>query len=216
MPKNLKLKTTLWVIGILLALYLLLPTMGGKMPSLWSNFMVSDRIRLGLDLLGGMHLVLEVEVDKAVEAQVERISQELRRKMQSEKIRAIRPQAEKGGLIKVTLLAKNDQAKFEDMVQSGYPDFKLEPPRDLPDGKIEFTLKLTAAAAKRIKEMASAQALEKIRNRVDLVGVAEPDIVPQEDGRILVQLPDVKDPERAKALIGKTAQLDLQVGGRLG
>jgi preprotein translocase subunit SecD len=148
-----------------------------------------------------------VEVDKAVEAQVERMSQELRRKMQEQKIRAMRPEAEAGGLIKVVLLAKSDQAKFEDLVQRGYPDFSLDAPKDLPDGKMLFTMRLTRQAASHIREMAAAQALEKIRNRVDLVGVGEPDIVPQEGGRILVQLPDIKDPQRAKAIIGKTAQL---------
>jgi preprotein translocase subunit SecD len=211
LPKNFALKASVVAAVIILALLYLVPTLGGKLPAWWTSYLPSDSIRLGLDLQGGMHLILEVETNKAVAASVERTSQELIRKMREDKIRAIRPQAEAGNTISVTLLHDSDRAKLEDLVKQDYPDYSVASARTLDDGKIRLILKLKAAAAKHIAEQAATQALETIRNRVDQFGVSEPEILPQADGRILVQLPGVKDPQRAVALIGKTAQLEFKL-----
>ncbi|MGD9125635.1 MAG: protein translocase subunit SecD, partial [Desulfarculaceae bacterium] len=210
MPRNLTMKALVVGLVVLAALGCLIPALGGKVPP-WAADVLPERIRLGLDLQGGMHLVLEVEVDKAVEAQVERNAQELRRRLR-DKVSATRPKAEPGGLITLTLLTKRDQAKFEDLVKGGFgQDYSIQKAETDPEGKVHVVLKLDAKAADKIRELASAQALEKIRNRVDEFGVAEPEILPQEGGRILVQLPGVKDPERAVALIGKTALLSFKL-----
>ncbi|MCB2228386.1 MAG: protein translocase subunit SecD [Desulfarculaceae bacterium] len=211
MPKNFAMKATLVGVVIILALLYLVPTLGGKLPSWWTNYLPADKIHLGLDLQGGMHLILEVETAKAVEAAVERTSQELVRRMHEDKIRAIRPQTEPGNKIAITLLHENDRAKLEDLIKQSYPDYKVASARTLSDGKIAMTLQLSAAAIKHIAEQASTQALETIRNRVDQFGVSEPEILPQADGRILIQLPGIKDPQRAVALIGKTAQLEFKL-----
>jgi preprotein translocase subunit SecD len=196
---------------ILAALVCLVPTLGGKVPSWAESILPTEKIHLGLDLQGGMHLVLEVDVDKAVAAQVERNSQDLRREMQEERIRATRPEAGKGNTITLTLLSTKDQGKFDDLIKSRFPDYKLGAATSVEEGKVTYTLTLTQKAVAYIEEMASRQALEKIRNRVDEFGVAEPEIMPQADGRIMVQLPGVKDPQRAVALIGKTAQLTFKL-----
>ena len=211
MPKNFFLKASLVAAVILVALLYLVPSMGGKLPTWWTNFLPSDRIRLGLDLQGGMHLILEVETQKAVSASVERTSQELLRKMREDNIRAIRPQAEADNTISLVLLHNNDRAKLEDLVKRDYPDFTIVSSNTLEDGKIKVLLRLTVAAAKHIADQAATQALETIRNRVDQFGVSEPEILPQSEGRILIQLPGVKDTQRAVALIGKTAQLEFKL-----
>ena len=212
MSRNLTLKAAIIAAVILLALVYLVPTLTrGKLPAWWTDLLPSDPIHLGLDLQGGMHLVLEVEVEKAVASAVERASQDLRRKLKKEHITATRPQAGPGNTITVVLLNKNHEAKFKDLVESELPDFKLESARAQEDGRIEMKLVLTPQAAEHIRQQAAAQALETIRNRVDQFGVSEPEIMPQEGGRILVQLPGIKDPQRAIALIGKTAQLEFKL-----
>jgi len=212
LPKNFFMKSTLVAVVIILALLYLVPTIGGgKLPAWWINTLPSDRIRLGLDLQGGMHLILEVETQKAVAASVERSSQELQRKMRDDNIRAIHPQAGKDNTISLVLLHNSDRAKLEDLVKRDYPDYTVVSSQTLEDGKIKMVLQLTAKAAKHIAEQASTQALETIRNRVDQFGVSEPEILPQSEGRILIQLPGVKDPQRAVALIGKTAQLEFKL-----
>ena len=74
-------------------------------------------------------------------------------------------------------------------------------------------LSMNAKEIDRIKEMASRQALETIRNRIDQFGVTEPDIRPQGEDRIVIQLPGIDDPKRAVSLIGKTASSGIQAGG---
>ncbi len=211
LTRNLQLRTAVVAAVVLLAVVYLVPTLSGKVPAWWAGFLPTDKIHLGLDLQGGMHLILEVEVDKAVDSAVERASQELRRKMAEEKIRATRPQAGPGHTIKVTLLAASDRAKFDDLVARSFPDFEITARQTDAEGRETVILTLTPKAVKHIQEQAAAQALETIRNRVDQFGVSEPEIIPQEGGRILVQLPGIKDPQRAIALIGKTAQLEFKL-----
>ena len=211
MPKNFTFKLLTVVAVVFLALLYLMPSLGGKLPSWWTGFLPSEKIRLGLDLQGGMHLVLEVEVEKAVASSVERASQELYRKLRDDGVRASRPEADANQQIVVNLLADSERAKFEDVIAKSFPDYLIGQGRALGDGQVAFTLKLHERAALSIREQAATQALETIRNRVDQFGVSEPEIVPQAGGRILVQLPGVKDPQRAIALIGKTAQLEFKL-----
>ncbi|MFZ5587317.1 MAG: protein translocase subunit SecD [Thermodesulfobacteriota bacterium] len=211
MPRNFTYKLLLVAALLLAAVFFLIPSLGPALPSWWGSFLPTDKIKLGLDLQGGMHLILEVEVDKAVASAVERASQELQRKLKDDKIRATRPEAEGLHAIKLNLLAESERAKFDDLIQRGFPDYKLAGSRSEADGQVAVTLALKPEAAKQIKEQAAVQALETIRNRIDQFGVSEPEIVPQSEGRILVQLPGVKDPQRAIALIGKTAQLEFKL-----
>ncbi|KIX11306.1 protein translocase subunit SecD [Dethiosulfatarculus sandiegensis] len=211
MSKNLTIKTVLVALVIIAALVCLVPTLGGKIPTWAESILPTEKIHLGLDLQGGMHLVLEVDVEKAVAAQVERNSQDLRREMQEERIRATRPEAGKGNTITLTLLSTKDQGKFDDLIKTQFSDYTLGTATSAEEGKVTYTLTLIPKAVAHIEEMAALQALEKIRNRVDEFGVAEPEIMPQADGRIMIQLPGIKDPQRAVALIGKTAQLTFKL-----
>jgi preprotein translocase subunit SecD len=208
LSRNLTVKGAIVAIVILVALVYLVPTLAGKAP----DWMPTEKIHLGLDLQGGMHLVLEVEVAKAVDSAVERASQDLHRKMGDENIRAAgRPEVGPDHTIKVGLLTDGDLAKFQDLLQTQFPDYKEAGVKTDDEGKTTVTLQLLPNAAKDIQDQAAEQALETIRNRIDQFGVSEPEIIPQEDNRILVQLPGVKDPQRAIALIGKTAQLEFKL-----
>jgi len=208
--KSLTWRSIIALFAILAAVAYLVPSITGGVPGWWSTLLPKDKIRLGLDLQGGMHLVLEVQAAKALENHLERTVDELKRDLRKDSIRYL--QMKRDGLdgIQITLMREEDKEVFMDMIRAGYPDFTVETMPD-QEGKPVFQLVLDSKARIRIMKMAADQALETIRNRIDQFGVSEPDIRPQEDYRLLIQLPGIKDPERAIALIGKTALLEFKL-----
>ncbi len=170
---------------------------------------LDKKISLGLDLQGGMHLVLEVQVEKAVEASLDRISDDIRRDVEAEDIEIDRvtPNFEEK---RITVWAVDtlDLPDVEKVLDSytGY----LKKVETTLDG-LGIVLQMTDDEIERIQENAVSQGLETIRNRVDQFGVSEPTIQVQGERRILVQLPGIKDADRAIKLIGKTARLDFKL-----
>jgi preprotein translocase subunit SecD len=157
-----------------------------------------------------MHLVLEVEALKAVESHLERIVEELKHDLRKRKIRYVDLQRQGTEQVLLILMRAEDQEVFKGMVEAHYPDFQVER-ASVEDEKPGFLMALDSKAKGHIMKMAADQALETIRNRIDQFGVSEPDIRPQPENRILVQLPGIKDPERAIELIGKTALLEFKL-----
>ncbi|HDR16547.1 MAG TPA: protein translocase subunit SecD [Desulfobacteraceae bacterium] len=209
-------KSLLWraagaFIVIFFSILYLVPSLRSELPSWWSTlFLPEEKITLGLDLQGGMHLVLEVETPKAVESHIERIVEEIKQDLRREKLRYLDLRRVGTEEILITLMREEDGDAFRRLARSNYPDFDF---KALPgeDERKSFALSLQAKAKSRVAKMAVDQALETIRNRIDQFGVSEPDIRPQENNRILIQLPGVKDTERAIALIGKTALLEFKL-----
>jgi len=195
---------------ILVALLYLTPSITRELPAWWSRFLPQEKIHLGLDLQGGMHLVLEVEAEKAVESHLERVVEELRHDLRKEKIRYLELKRSGYKGVDLTIMREEDAKRVEDIVRSNYPDFTINQVAGDERGQA-LRLVLTPKARDNIMRMATDQALETIRNRVDQFGVSEPDIRPQEKYRILVQLPGIKDPDRALKLIGKTARLEFKL-----
>jgi preprotein translocase subunit SecD len=184
--------------------------MSDDLPGWWSNFLPRDKIHLGLDLQGGMHLVLEVKAVKAVENHVERVVDELKSDLRDNKLRYLELKRQGSNSIITKLMRPQDGEVFQKLVSSNYPDLNVEPlPGD--ENRPGFRLVLAARADNRIRKMAVDQGLETIRNRIDQFGVTEPDIRPQQDDRILIQLPGIKDPKRAIELIGRTAHLEFKL-----
>ncbi len=210
MSKRLMWRFGLVVAVVVVAIIYLIPSLIDPLPDWWPGILPREKIRLGLDLQGGMHLVLEVEALKAVESSLERTIEELRHDMRKGRIRYKEMRRTGAEGIVVTLLREKDREAFVNLVEANYPDFEVKTV-DSSMGLPSFKLVLRARAKEQIIKMAVDQALETIRNRVDQFGVTEPDIRPQGDNRILVQLPGVKDPERAKKLIGKTARLEFKL-----
>ncbi len=210
MSKSLTWRSIIALFAILVAVAYLVPSLTGGLPGWWSSLLPKDKIRLGLDLQGGMHLVLEVQASKAVETHLERVVEELKRDLRKDRVRYLEMKREGLEGIDITLMRPDDKEVFLDMVTAGYPDFSVE---SMPDkeGNPVFQLVLDPKARTRILKMAVDQALETIRNRIDQFGVSEPEIRPQGDNRLLIQLPGVKDPKRAIALIGKTALLEFKL-----
>jgi preprotein translocase subunit SecD len=208
--KNIGWRLAIVIFTVLMAFIYLTPSITSNLPGWWSNILPRDKIHLGLDLQGGIHLVLEVEALKAVESHLERIVEELKQDLRKNKIRYRELGRNGAENINMTIIRASDSEAVEDIIKENYPDFDVSS-RVGQGKKPALELTLISKAKDRIMEMAVDQALETIRNRIDQFGVSEPDIRPQEDNRILVQLPGVKDPERAKDLIGRTALLEFKL-----
>ena len=194
---------TLLITGVIIAAIVwLLPT--------FFNCWPHKKINLGLDLQGGMHLVLEVQNIKAVEAEVERTIQEIKKELRKQEIKHRGISRLKDNSILVKLKNGENKSKFETVLSKDFKNLITKRP-ETNAGIITFHLALPEKEIDTLKKMATAQALETIRNRIDEFGVSEPDIRIQGDNRILIQLPGIKDPKRAKDLIGKTAQLTFQL-----
>lgn len=176
--------------------------------AVWLAYPLKEKIALGLDLQGGMHLVLEVKVEKAVEASLERLADDIKRDITAEDLEVDRIKALFADRqVNVRMVDKLDLPPVKTIL-AGYPFFSLV--SEDSDG-LGLVYKLSADQIKQIEENAVSQGLETIRNRVDQFGVSEPTIQVQGEKRILVQLPGIKDPERAINLIGKTARLEFKL-----
>jgi preprotein translocase subunit SecD len=157
-----------------------------------------------------MHLVLEVEAIKAVESHLERFVEELRQDLRKNHIRYQELKREGTERVTLMLMDEKDRERFRNELASNYADYSVEETKS-PAGAYGLHLILLQNAKERIMKMSADQALETIRNRIDQFGVSEPEIRPQEDNRILVQLPGIKDSKRAIELIGKTALLEFKL-----
>ncbi len=210
MSKKIAWRAAVALFAILMAFIYLAPSLTSEIPAWWTTIFPREKIRLGLDLQGGMHLVLEVQSLKALESHLERVVEELRHDLRKSKMRYLEIERQGTKRVAVTLLRGEDSDNFKKMAEANYPDFEVDRV-SIKEGKPSFNMVLRSEAATRIRKMAVDQALETIRNRIDQFGVSEPDIRPQENDRILIQLPGVKDPKRAIALIGKTALLEFKL-----
>lgn len=169
------------------------------MPEWWTKNMPNKGIILGLDLQGGLHLVFEVEGDKAVETSTDRYANLIKDMLAKKKIQA---DVKRNGL-EIRISASTQQ--IASAIKESFPLL------DASASGQDIVLKISDKEVKRIKDNAVDQALETIRNRVDQFGVAEPTIIRQGENEIVVQLPGVKDPRRAIELVGKTALLEFKI-----
>ncbi|MBI5379050.1 MAG: protein translocase subunit SecD [Nitrospirae bacterium] len=190
----------------LLALVLFLPStpLSDHLPGVWRE--TFPKIALGLDLQGGIYLLLQVQGDKAVENAAGRVAEGIRDALKGKGIAV--EEARQSGPTEVTVTLATPEAKAQaaKRILEQYPvlDSKGE-------GDRQLTYLYGKSEVARIKEWAAAQALETIRNRIDKFGVREPLIQRQGTNEIVVQLPGMKEPERAVALLGKTAQLEFKL-----
>ena len=200
--KSFNYKIALCIVVTIAAIVWLMPT--------FYNCWPHKKINLGLDLQGGIHLVLEVQSLKAVETDVERTIQEIKKQLREENVKHSGILRQNDNSILAKFEGKNDKSGFETLLSKYYKNLIIDSSR-IENNIFTYVLKYPETEITEIKKMAVRQALETIRNRIDEFGVSEPDIRIQGENRIQLQLPGVKDPERAKALIGKTAQLTFQL-----
>ncbi len=191
------------IVVLLAAAIYVLPTIK---PGTWPN----KRINLGLDLQGGMHLVLQVETQKAVEGRMERMTYDLRDELRSGKVRYQDISRVNGDQIAVSIRGEDNIEKYREVLDDEFADLrKVSENRD--GDLLEMVIDLPETEKDLLMKSATDQALETIRNRIDQFGVSEPDIRRQGEDRILIQLPGIRDTQRAKDLIGKTALLEFKM-----
>lgn len=167
------------------------------------------KLQLGLDLQGGLHLVYEVNVDKAVSSKVDRLAGDLEERL-LEKTKDFKVTREGREDIILTFNQPAEVAKLDDDILKNYRDSLDVIDRDAASGIAR--LRIDADQVAEVADYALRQGIETIRGRVDKFGVAEPTII-KRGTDIVVELPGLKpeDFERIKTIIGKTAQLEFKI-----
>lgn len=203
-------RASLFAIAILAAIIYLVPTFVQPLPSWWSSFLPADRINLGLDLQGGSHLVLGVKVDKAIENNIERIKGELTNVMREKGASGVTVERVEGNLLQVRVAAASVE-RVRGILKSDFAYLAEAKTPQTASGNTDFYLTLNKEELRSLRDYAVDQSLETIRNRIDQFGVSEPIIQREGQENILIQLPGIQDPERAKEIIGKTALLEFKL-----
>jgi preprotein translocase subunit SecD len=199
------------VVTVLAALYLV-PTLvpEDKQPAFIKRHF-TKRIQLGLDLQGGLHLVYEVNVDKAVSDKVDRLSTDVEDKLRRDKgVKDLVVSREGRDFIVLTFKPPADSAKLDDSILKEHRQALDVVSRDAAAGVVRLSIDPDQVA--EVQDYALRQGIETIRNRVDKLGVAEPTII-KKGTDIIVELPGLKpaDFERIKTIIGRTAQLEFKI-----
>ncbi|HEX9455204.1 MAG TPA: protein translocase subunit SecD [Candidatus Binatia bacterium] len=204
--------TRLSVFGVvtLAAMIYLVPTFINPPPAWWSSVMPSDKIHLGLDLQGGSHLVLEVKVDKAVENHVERIRAEVVNSLREKGVSSATVERIEGTQIHIKV-PSSDAERVRGVLKGEYANLVEAKTPQTAGGSADYFMTLSKEETRSVRDYAIDQSLETIRNRIDQFGVSEPIIQRQGLTDILIQLPGIQDPERAKEIIGKTALLEFKL-----
>ena len=188
---------------------LALPSIPGLfqvLPESVKSLLSHQGLSLGLDLQGGIHLVLEVEEGRAVEIAVDR-SRKAVEDLLSEKSIAVDGVSREGSTgLSIELQNEADAEEVQALVLDSFPSFVSQ-----KNSGTRLEYELSPEDVERIKTSAINQALETIRNRIDQFGVAEPLIQRLGLNQIAIQLPGVQDPQRAKDLIQKTALLEFKM-----
>ncbi len=211
MNTALKLKLGFLTFMIALAVVTVVPSFYANTPSWWKKYMAPEGLRLGLDLQGGMHLVLKVNLKKAEENTLELAANDLKDTLAEEAVTAVQTKSAAKDTIIFTLPNASAVDTVQALVADGF-DEELDVQVDAKEGSFpRIILKLSEERKDYIKNNAVAQSLEIIRNRIDQFGVAEPVIIRQGADEIVIQLPGIRDPERALKLLGDTAQLEFKI-----
>ncbi|MEK7880952.1 MAG: protein translocase subunit SecD [Deltaproteobacteria bacterium] len=204
--KSIMWRSVMIVVFTAVALLLFLPStpLSKRLPAVWADNV--PKMVLGLDLQGGMHLVLDVQQEKAVENYTQRLSGSMETSLKTKGVLYTSVTRTGVDSIDVAYATEEAASAIKKLASEEYPALSVS---ETKGGRIFFKLKTDEI--KRIKEWATTQALETIRNRIDKFGVSEPLIQRQGDREIVVELPGLKDTERAISLIGKTAVLEFRL-----
>jgi preprotein translocase subunit SecD len=210
MPKETGWRISLIAAFVVLSFLYLTPTLTSKLPAWWGNMLPKDKIHLGLDLQGGTHLVMEVDTQKAIEGSLDLVATDLEDTLNSKNLRFKRIARSGSDKVSLVLYEKGTAETVQKLIKDKYPYYEQSPTFD-EGGFVAMTLRVSEKDAQDRKDKAVQQALETIRNRIDQFGVSEPTIQREGINHIVVQLPGIKDPQRAIDLIGRTARLDFKM-----
>jgi len=172
----------------------------------WLRSVGAQAMYLGLDLRGGVHFLLEVDMDAAVKQAEERYNDDVRLALRTAKLHYQSVTKDKDR-IKVTLKSADDKPAVLAVLKKEFRSLDITE----PDAQDQIWLNISEKEGREIKKFAVAQNMTTLRNRVNELGVAEPVIQQQGENRIVVQLPGVQDTARAKEILGTTATLEYRL-----
>jgi len=174
----------------------------------WLAAIGGEPMNLGLDLRGGVHFLMEVDMDAAVQQSLNSYSSELRALLRDEKIRYKKIQVN-GQQLTMGFRDTEHRDMAESKISSEYNQLIIE---SIEAGAIPtLVMTLTEVALRETRSLALQQNITTLRNRINELGVAEPTVQQQGDHRIVVQLPGVQDTAQAKKILGATATLEFRL-----
>jgi len=179
----------------------------------WLRSIGAHPMKLGLDLSGGVHFLLEVDMDKALDARLKVYEGDVKSLLRKEKLR-YRSLPQINGAIQLGFSDEASREQARALVRKNFNDFDIVP-ADL-NGQPVLRLAMTPAKIAEIREYSIKQNLTTVRNRVNELGVAEPIVQRQGANRIVVELPGVQDTAEAKRILGKTANLEFRLAAEPG
>ncbi len=171
----------------------------------WLQAINAQPMYLGLDLRGGVHFLMDVDMDAAIQNAVRRYSTDLRTVLRKAKVRYVSIR-EVGDKLVIKFRSTEDRDKGSDLIHNEYRDLQLKQ-LDKGEGAV-LEVALSEKEAREIRKLALQQNITTLRNRVNELGVAEPIIQQQGERRVVVQLPGVQDTATAKRILGATATLE--------
>ena len=180
----------------------------------WLRALGAMPMYLGLDLRGGVHFLMEVDTDAAIEMAEDRYVGDIRGLMRDSKIRYLTIGRASAGGVQIKFRSVEDRKSAETLIRKEFRDLLLA---DEEQGDaFLISVKLADQEMRETRKLAVQQNVTTLRNRINELGVAEPLIQQQGENRIVVQLPGVQDTARAKEILGATATLDFRMADETG
>ncbi len=174
----------------------------------WLRSLGAEPMYLGLDLRGGIHVLIDVDMEAATDQALERYNTDIRNLLREKKVRNTRPVRE-GDAVVVKFKDAEKRDKASDIIAEEFRSLIIE---NIDQGEdFMITAKLSPAESRDVRKFALQQNITTLRNRVNALGVSEPLIQQQGDRRIVVQLPGAQDPAKLKNILSATATLEYRL-----
>ncbi|MGB3621419.1 protein translocase subunit SecD [Ketobacter sp. MCCC 1A13808] len=174
----------------------------------WLKELGAAPIKLGLDLRGGVHFLMEVDMEKATQTRLDNTLNGIRDRLREERIR-YKQASREDSQIRLSFTKSVDIDAVRTILRSEFKEFLVQ--EEEADNQTTLMLSLSEQSAKDIKDYAISQNLTSLRNRVNELGVAEPVVQRQGADRIVIQLPGIQDTAEAKRIIGRAANLEFRL-----
>ena len=199
MKRNLQYRLVLIIAVLALSVFFLYPP--------------QEKINLGLDLQGGIHLVLQVRTQEALDAEVNQVRDRIEANLRKENLLFSGIRLTEDREIEILGVPQDQRSPVEDYLREYSGDWSYRP--RFGEGEVDFVIEMNRRRERELMNLTVSQAKETIQRRVDQYGVAEPTIVIYGSGevkdQIIVELPGVDDPDRVIDLIESTAKLELKL-----
>ena len=203
--KILSLKRIIVIIVLIFSVVYSLPTFFNETPK-WLTSLNAQKMNLGLDLKGGVHFLMEVDLDEVVSSKSKKLSSDIRSQLRKEKVRYVNFDHQLTD-INIEFINNDNYKKAEKLIKNNYQEtFEIT---KISDAKMNIAI--SDKTLNELRIAAIKQNTTTLRNRVNELGVAEPIVQQSGKTRIVVELPGIKDTTRAKEIIGATATLEFKM-----